>query len=166
MAKKEVIKFLQKTGVVAGILGGVAGGILTMQAMDNYSTTHKTLDAKYNLAVNSSARVQMIEERETAIYDAYKKGIIDVKTFTSEIEKLHSNEFVYENRSEFLSKKDADEWTKAKNQEGRVALDLLGSSIFAGATLAGAGLLAIKRGYGDLEEAKQNKENEAESMEA
>ena len=162
MAKKEVVEFLQKAGIVAGLGVGVAGGILSIDAMNNYSDTTETIENKQTMCMQSATRENLIKESEKALYDAYKKGIISRKEYTSKLDVLHSVDYAYNNRDKILSEADAKAWEDAKKAYNGNAMKLLGSTSLTGLSFGVAGIIALNKGYKDLDEAKKRKKAQNE----
>lgn len=153
--KKKIGQKIAAGAIVAAFLGGTVAGGVTMSEMI------KSGDAK-NLASNYKTRAeanpsysQMVRTRDEQIWEAYDNKIINSNEFTQQMGKTHSEENVYANRYQLLSREEAIAWEDAKTAADRHEAGMVSAAIGAGVLLGVGALACLNKGHKLMKEAEE-----------
>lgn len=160
---KKVGQKVAAGAIVAAFLGGTVAGGVTMNEMMKISDARNAATNLRTRAQAHSSYSQMVRERDQQVWDAYNNGVIGSNEFTQQMTRTHSEENVFDNRYQLLSKEDAIAWEEARADEDKYMSGMVTSAITGGVLLGIGAWGCINKGH-KLMKAAEEAEDEDEDI--
>ncbi len=159
MGNKKVQDKLIALGMVAGLGTSVAMNGKMLVDLDQLGAARRESSNCKKQAISQDTYQAMLKEADTAVWEAFEKGIISAEDFTRLMKENHSDNFAYENRYKLLDKATANAWEQSVENERKQQSQMCTSAVLTGSTLGGVGLLSIYQYSRKQKESEEEEEN-------